>query len=174
MGVWRHGELQLRFWPGLRALLLGLVILSGLVAASGSARAQDDGQTCTGDLATLRAEIDARRQRLAQSCAPAVELMQSLLPIQSKLLRQADKLLNVGGELIYCTCSLLPDEGEVQIEEALGRHADMQVERAALDIDGVDPDWVTSEGGLRLRPDYWAAQGGMDGFYMACLRKMGG
>lgn len=79
MGVWRQRELQPRLLPGLRALLLGLLVLSGLAAASGSVRAQDDGQTCTGDLATLRAEIDARRQRVAQSCAPAVELMQSLL-----------------------------------------------------------------------------------------------
>lgn len=79
MGVWRHGCFQLRLRPGPRALLLGLLVLSGLAAASGSVRAQDDGQTCTGDLATLRAEINARRQRVAQSCAPAVELMQSLL-----------------------------------------------------------------------------------------------
>jgi 16S rRNA (cytosine967-C5)-methyltransferase len=28
----------------------------------------------------------------------------------------------------------------------------------------VDAAWVTPEGGLRLRPDYW---GGMDGFFMA-------
>jgi len=79
MRVGRQWELQPRLWPGLRALLLGLVVLSGLAAAPGAARAQDGGQTCTGDLATLRAEIDARRQRLAQSCAPAVELMQSLV-----------------------------------------------------------------------------------------------
>jgi 16S rRNA (cytosine967-C5)-methyltransferase len=31
--------------------------------------------------------------------------------------------------------------------------------------------WITQEGGLRLRPDYWAEQGGMDGFYIALLRK---
>jgi 16S rRNA (cytosine967-C5)-methyltransferase len=98
----------------------------------------------------------------------------ALIELQSQMIDHMWTLLKPGGRMVFCTCSLLPDEGEVQIEEALGRHADMQVERAALDIDGVDPDWVTSEGGLRLRPDYWAAQGGMDGFYMACLRKMGG
>ena len=36
---------------------------------------------------------------------------------------------------------------------------------------GVDPAWTTQEGGLRLRPDYWPELGGMDGFYIACLRK---
>ena len=33
--------------------------------------------------------------------------------------------------------------------------------------------WITTEGGLRLRPDYWAEQGGMDGFYISLLRKAG-
>ena len=47
----------------------------------------------------------------------------------------------------------------------------MSVDREALQFDGIDPAWVTEEGGLRLRPDYWADKGGMDGFYMACLRK---
>ncbi|MDF1730054.1 MAG: hypothetical protein P1U49_01035 [Minwuia sp.] len=87
MGAWWHGDWPLRLWPGLRVLLSGLVILSGLVAVSGPARAQNDGQTCTGDLATLRAEIDARQQRLAQSCAPAVELMQSLLVAKQRYSR---------------------------------------------------------------------------------------
>jgi 16S rRNA (cytosine967-C5)-methyltransferase len=68
---------------------------------------------------------------------------------------------------------LLPDEGEVQVDEALERHSDMTVDRSALDIPGVDPAWISSEGGLRLRPDYWPDLGGMDGFYIACLRKSG-
>ena len=75
--------------------------------------------------------------------------------------------------MVFCTCSLLPDEGEVQIEEALSRHKDMQVDRAAREKPGVDPSWHSAEGGLRLRPDYWPELGGMDGFYMACLRKAG-
>ena len=36
---------------------------------------------------------------------------------------------------------------------------------------GIDHEWITEEGGLRLRPDYWADQAGMDGFYMALLHK---
>ena len=39
-------------------------------------------------------------------------------------------LAETGRRLVFCTCSLLPDEGEVQIEEALSRHADYAVERA--------------------------------------------
>jgi len=80
-------------------------------------------------------------------------------------------LLKPGGRLVFCTCSLLPDEGEVQVEEALVRHSGLTVETAALERDGIDAAWRTEEGGLRLRPDFWADQGGMDGFYIAQLRK---
>jgi len=78
-------------------------------------------------------------------------------------------LLKPGGRLVFCTCSLLPDEGEVQVEDALARHSGLTVETPS--VAGIDPDWITPEGGLRLRPDYWAELGGMDGFYMAVLRK---
>ena len=58
-----------------------------------------------------------------------------------------------------------------QVEEAVARWSGVSVDRDAVLVEGVDPDWVTEEGGLRLRPDYWADRGGMDGFYMALLRK---
>ena len=73
--------------------------------------------------------------------------------------------------MVFCTCSLLPDEGECQVEEALEMFPDMSVDRDVLAALGIDSAWITEEGGLRLRPDYWAEQGGMDGFYMALLRK---
>ncbi|NOD90286.1 MULTISPECIES: RsmB/NOP family class I SAM-dependent RNA methyltransferase [unclassified Ruegeria] len=94
-----------------------------------------------------------------------------LIELQTQMLAHAWGLLKPGGRLIYCTCSLLPDEGEVQIEEALEMHPDMSVDRDAVNIAGVDTDWITEEGGLRLRPDYWPDRGGMDGFYIACLTK---
>ncbi len=94
-----------------------------------------------------------------------------LIGMQEVFLDHAIGLLKPGGRLVFCTCSLLPDEGEVQVEEAVERWADVTVDRDAVLIDGVDPAWVTEEGGLRLRPDYWADRGGMDGFYVALLRK---
>ncbi|MES0862273.1 transcription antitermination factor NusB [Ruegeria sp. SCPT10] len=94
-----------------------------------------------------------------------------LIDLQAQMLAHAWGLLKPGGRLVYCTCSLLPDEGEVQIEEALESHPDMVGDRLALNLPGVDDNWITEEGGLRLRPDYWADRGGMDGFYIACLSK---
>ncbi|PVA09997.1 16S rRNA methyltransferase [Pelagivirga sediminicola] len=94
-----------------------------------------------------------------------------LIALQAAMLDHALGLLKPGGRLLYCTCSLLPDEGECQIDEALLRHPGAAVDREALAaLPGIDPAWITEEGGLRLRPDYWADQGGMDGFYMALLR----
>ncbi len=92
-----------------------------------------------------------------------------LIDQQARMLDHALTLLKPGGRLVFCTCSLLPDEGEVQVEEALERHPDLRVDTP--EIPGVDPAWRTSEGGIRLRPDYWSDQGGMDGFYMAVIHK---
>ncbi len=94
-----------------------------------------------------------------------------LIAQQGDMIDHALTMLKPGGRLVFCTCSLLPDEGEVQIDDALDRHPDLVVDRDALNVDGVDPDWITEEGGLRLRPDFWQERGGMDGFYMAVLRK---
>ena len=82
-------------------------------------------------------------------------------------------MLHPGGRLIYCTCSLYPEEGESQIEAALTRQSGLHVDRQSLLVPGMQGEWV-SEIGLRLRPDYWADQGGMDGFFVTALHKATG
>ncbi len=95
----------------------------------------------------------------------------ALFALQEALIDKALGLLRPGGRLVYCTCSLLIDEGEEQIRDALTRHAELKAEPEALALPGIEPGWRSKEGGLRLRPDYWAEQGGIDGFYIAALRK---
>ena len=90
-----------------------------------------------------------------------------LVELQAHLLDRALGWLKPGGRLIYCTCSLLQDEGEGQIAAALLRHPALAMLRP--EITGIDPSWMGARG-LRLRPDYWAEAGGMDGFFMACLQ----
>ena len=92
-----------------------------------------------------------------------------LAALQSALIDRALGWLKPGGRLVFATCSLLAEEGEAQLVAALSRHPGLMVERPTLA--GIDEGWWTPEGGLRLRPDYWADRGGMDGFFMARIRK---
>lgn len=94
----------------------------------------------------------------------------SLLRLQSDLIDRALTLLKPGGRMVFCTCSLLPSEGEDQIGAALARHSGVVLDAAALDQPWIDPDW-RGEHGLRLRPDFWADRGGVDGFFITALRK---
>ena len=94
-----------------------------------------------------------------------------LFELQAQMIDHAVQLLGPGGQLVFCTCSLLPDEGEVQIEEALRRHSDLAIDISAMQASWIDPVWRSEEGGLRLRPDFWPEHGGMDGFYIAALQK---
>jgi 16S rRNA (cytosine967-C5)-methyltransferase len=95
--------------------------------------------------------------------------VEGLADLQARMIDRALAMLVSGGRLVFCTCSLLPEEGEAQVVAALARHPGLTVEPP--DFPGLDPRWRSAEGGLRLRPDHWAEHGGMDGFYMACLRK---
>lgn len=93
--------------------------------------------------------------------------LSGLVALQAQLLDRALGWLRPGGRLVYCTCSLLPEEGEAQLAGVLARHPGLRVVPPALP--GVEPGWITAQGALRLRPDYWAERGGMDGFFMVCL-----
>jgi len=98
--------------------------------------------------------------------------MADLFELQAGLIDAAFGFLKPGGRLVYCTCSLLPREGEVQLSAALGRLPGASVAAPVPAVPpGVEEKWRTSEGGWRLRPDYWPDLGGMDGFYMALLEK---
>jgi 16S rRNA (cytosine967-C5)-methyltransferase len=89
-----------------------------------------------------------------------------LAALQARLLAQAGKLVRPGGMLIYCTCSLEPEEGEAQVESFLAAHADFR--RLPLipeDVMG-QSQFVTTQGDLRTLPSMnIGADQGLDGFY---------
>ena len=95
----------------------------------------------------------------------------SLAKTQAALLERAATFVSEGGLLIYATCSLEPEEGENQIISFLQRHDDFTVEPAPDKYRIALGDMVTAEGFLRSRPDMLAEQGGLDGFFVARLRK---
>ncbi len=97
------------------------------------------------------------------------ERISELIGLQEAMLDHALRLLKPGGRLVYATCSLIPDEGECQVDEALTRHPELKV--VPPEASWIEDRWRSEEGGVRLRPDYWASRGGMDGFFMAVLTR---
>ncbi|GHF07829.1 16S rRNA methyltransferase [Aliiroseovarius zhejiangensis] len=93
-----------------------------------------------------------------------------LFELQEYMIDRAIGLLKPGGRLVFCTCSLLIDEGEEQVRDALGRHDNIQLDLDALRLPGVDARWIGPEG-LRIMPHYNADLGGMDGFFITAFRK---
>ena len=99
----------------------------------------------------------------------------TLVVLQSRLLARAIELTRPGGTIVFCTCSLEPEEGEVLIATLLER--DRRVQRApiaATEINGVQ-DLLTPAGDLRTLPCHWhdpdSRMAGLDGFYAARLTR---
>lgn len=86
--------------------------------------------------------------------------------LQGKLLDRAAQWLKPGGMLVYSVCSLEPEEGEQVIEAFLGGHSDFRLE-AAEDLPRFVP--VSAKGWVRILPGLIEEQGGLDGFFVACL-----
>ncbi len=99
----------------------------------------------------------------------------ALTALQKRLLQKAVTLLRPGGTLVYCTCSLEPEEGEEAISALLA--AESAVRRApikASEVAGL-AGILTAEGDLRTLPCHLPHRdprlGGLDGFYAARLVK---
>lgn len=104
-----------------------------------------------------------------------------LAALQDKLLDAAAEMVAPGGLLVFCTCSLQPEEGPERIAAFLARHDDFAREKIlAAEVGGIS-EFVTAAGDLRTLPCHMggaaAAEGGpaggIDGFYAARLRRRG-
>jgi 16S rRNA (cytosine967-C5)-methyltransferase len=91
--------------------------------------------------------------------------------IQDNLLRAAIDMLRPGGTLIYCTCSLEPEEGSERIDALLYAGAPVTRREIQPDEIGSQPEWITVEGDLRTLPCHFAEYDGLDGFFCARLVK---
>jgi len=97
--------------------------------------------------------------------------VEALVAVQARLIDRALGFLKPGGRLVYCTCSILPAEGEDQITAALLRHPGLAPDPEATA--GFGDDWQSAPGQLRILPHHWDARGGLDGFFIAALRHTG-
>jgi 16S rRNA (cytosine967-C5)-methyltransferase len=100
----------------------------------------------------------------------------ALVGMQRKLLDKAVELTKPGGTLIYCVCSLEPEEGEQQIAELLARDSRIaRVPIAAGEVSG-HAEFLNAAGELRTLPthlpDPEPRWGGLDGFFAARLKRI--
>ena len=86
-----------------------------------------------------------------------------LAQAQSRLLDTASMRVKPGGRLVYCVCSLEPEEGEGQIDGFLRRHPDFKLSPIAAGEGGAPEASITANGAMRLLPFHIV--GGADGFF---------
>jgi len=95
----------------------------------------------------------------------------ALAAAQDRLLANAAALVKPGGRLVYAVCSLQLEEGPAVIARFLAAHAHYAHEPVApAEIPGVAA-FILSDGTLRTLPCHWPELGGLDGFYIARLRR---
>jgi 16S rRNA (cytosine967-C5)-methyltransferase len=87
--------------------------------------------------------------------------IRSLVRLQERILDAVWPLLKEGGILVYATCSLLPDENDMQLARFFQRHDDARERR-------IEAEWGHERAiGRQTLP----GESTMDGFYYACLEK---
>jgi 16S rRNA (cytosine967-C5)-methyltransferase len=92
-----------------------------------------------------------------------------LAAVQSKLLDAAARRTKPGGRLVYCVCSLEPEEGEGQVAAFLARTPGATLYPIGEGEGGSPPASLRPDGTLRILPHQ--LEGGTDGFYVARFRK---
>lgn len=99
-----------------------------------------------------------------------------LADLQRRLLDRAVALTKPGGLIVYCTCSLEPEEGERQIAALLARDGRVRRRPIAPDEVGGLRELVSPAGDLRTLPCHLPADdprlAGLDGFYAARLERV--
>ncbi len=98
-----------------------------------------------------------------------------LAALQRRLIARAAALTKSGGTLVYCTCSLEPEEGEHIVADLLAREPSLRrVPVTAAEVFGC-AEFITKDGDLRTLPchfpDAESRLAGLDGFYAARLKK---
>ncbi|MBR0692541.1 RsmB/NOP family class I SAM-dependent RNA methyltransferase [Bradyrhizobium lablabi] len=117
---------------------------------------------------TMRRHPDVAWLRQEADIAP-------LCVLQKRLLQKAVGLLKPGGTLVYCTCSLEPEEGEHAIAALLADESGLRRVPVRKDeVAGLE-EIITADGDLRTLPCHLPHAdprlGGLDGFYAARLVK---
>ena len=100
----------------------------------------------------------------------------ALTGMQRRLLDRAVSLLKPGGTMVYCVCSLEPEEAEQQIDALLAREPGVARKPVTAGEVCGRAEFITEAGDLRTLPlqlpDADPRWGGLDGFYAARLVRL--
>ena len=88
--------------------------------------------------------------------------VEALAKLQSRMIDHAASLLKPGGVLVYCVCSLQPEEGEAQAAAAFKRRSDLQRSPIKAEELSLPEEAINANGELRTFP---YMMGGVDGFF---------
>lgn len=118
------------------------------------------------------------------------EVIERMAKVQRQMLRRAVDMLAPGGILVYCTCSLEPEEGEAVLDFIRQENLPLTV----VPVEGAEVGGLTAilrpDGTIRTRPDHdpltpeadmpnvdpapaVSPMSGIDGFFIARFRKRG-
>ncbi|WP_373502510.1 RsmB/NOP family class I SAM-dependent RNA methyltransferase [Aestuariivirga sp.] len=93
-----------------------------------------------------------------------------LAKLQAELLSCASARVAPGGLLVFCTCSLEPEEGEQQVEKFLAAQPGFEIVEPL--VPGLPSEFVMPEGWIRTLPFMKiGASEGLDGFFAVALRR---
>jgi 16S rRNA (cytosine967-C5)-methyltransferase len=95
---------------------------------------------------------------------------QARTELQDRLLANAAAMVRPGGLLVYAVCSLQPEEGPERIARFLARNPTFTVAPIAAAEIGAD-EFLRPDGTAQTLPCHWPEQGGLDGFYIARLKR---
>ena len=99
-----------------------------------------------------------------------------LIALQRRLLERAIGLTRPGGAIVYCTCSLEPEEGEEVVAGVLANHGEVrQVPISPSEVNDLT-EFIKPAGQLRTLPCGWPdpdpLMAGLDGFFAARLERL--
>ena len=99
----------------------------------------------------------------------------ALVTVQRRMITKAAELVKPGGTLIYCVCSLEPEEGIEIVGDLLRQEPRIRRRPIAPGEVHIPAEWLSAEGDLRTLPchlpDPDTAMAGLDGFYAARLER---
>jgi len=96
-----------------------------------------------------------------------------LAAVQERLIEAAIEMLAPGGTLVFCTCSLEPEEGPHHIARLIARGAPVERRPVRPEEVGGLSECLTADGDLRTLPCHLAERDGLDGFFASRLVRVG-